>query len=150
MSTDIPDLLLVTVCDSCLQASCWQGEFYCDNYKTAGTVELPVKRLREMHLESPDYWKGARAADCLPVKEEVPPKGFLEVGSNGQGEVVTNHGELKPDENGVGHIIFSVAEARTLAAILTKQADIAQEELRIVPQCTHAGVDGEDCDEDDL
>ena len=34
-------------------------------------------------------------------------EGYLEVGCNDQGEVVVNHPDLKPDENGVGHIVFS-------------------------------------------
>jgi hypothetical protein len=46
----------VTVCDNCLQASCWQGEFYCDNYKTAGTTEKTRKELAKLALESSDYW----------------------------------------------------------------------------------------------
>ena len=32
----------ITVCASCLRASCWQGEFYCDDYKSAGTVEKTI------------------------------------------------------------------------------------------------------------
>jgi hypothetical protein len=65
-----------------------------------------------------------------------PPKGFLEVGCNDNGEVVINHGDLLPDEHGVGHIVFSPAEARTLANLLLRNADTAQhahcvqEELR--------------------
>lgn len=47
---------LVTVCDSCFQASCWQGEFYCDNYKTAGIVQKTRKELAKLNLESSDYW----------------------------------------------------------------------------------------------
>lgn len=29
----------VTVCSACLTAACWLGEFYCEEYKVAGTVE---------------------------------------------------------------------------------------------------------------
>lgn len=55
-------------------------------------------------------------------------KGFLEVGVNGQGEVVVNHPDLEPDENGVGHIVFSVEEARNLAnLLLSKASDAAVE-----------------------
>ena len=58
----------------------------------------------------------------------TPAKGFLEVGTNGSGEVVVNHPDLEPDENGVGHIVFSVEEARNLAnLILSKSADAAVE-----------------------
>jgi hypothetical protein len=54
----------------------------------------------------------------------VSAKGFLEVGTDGHGEVVINHPDLQPDENGVGHIVFSVEEARNLAnLLLSKSAD---------------------------
>src|ERR1035438_10261587 len=49
--------------------------------------------------------------------------GFLEVGPNDDGEVVINHPDLKPDENGVGHIVFSPNQARNLAMLLFKHAD---------------------------
>ncbi|MGC2231145.1 MAG: hypothetical protein WBA09_06555, partial [Candidatus Acidiferrum sp.] len=49
-------------------------------------------------------------------------KGTLEVGTNGAGEVVINHPDLEPDENGVGHIVFSVEEARSLATLLLDKA----------------------------
>jgi hypothetical protein len=55
-------------------------------------------------------------------------KGILEVGTNGHGEVVINHPDLEPDENGVGHIVFSVEEARNLANLMmAKAADAAVE-----------------------
>lgn len=34
----------ITVCSACLQESCWKGEFYCDEYKTAGTVEIEAPK----------------------------------------------------------------------------------------------------------
>lgn len=49
---------LVTVCDQCLKASCWQGEFFCDDYQTAGTFEVQVKVLRELAREHCSYWHG--------------------------------------------------------------------------------------------
>lgn len=48
--------------------------------------------------------------------------GFLEVGLNDGGEIVINHPDLKPDENGVGHIVFSANQARNLAQLLLKNA----------------------------
>lgn len=56
-------------------------------------------------------------------------EGVLEVGSL-EGEVVVNHPDLKPDENGVGHIVFSPAQARNLARILLKQAETAEDWAR--------------------
>jgi hypothetical protein len=47
----------ITVCSACLQASCWQGKFYCDNYQTAGTKEMTIAELRKLKLEHPSYWK---------------------------------------------------------------------------------------------
>ncbi len=51
------DLRLVTVCDSCLQASCWQGIFYCDNWQRSGTIEVMVKELKKLNRENKSYWK---------------------------------------------------------------------------------------------
>lgn len=47
---------LVTVCSSCLQATCWQGLFYCDDYQTAGTKDMPISELQKLKLEHPSYW----------------------------------------------------------------------------------------------
>lgn len=47
----------ITVCSHCLKASCWQGVFYCDEYKSAGTIEKPISELKSLNLESSDYWK---------------------------------------------------------------------------------------------
>lgn len=46
----------VTVCDRCLQASCWQGIFMCEDSETAGTVDLPRSTLRMLDRENEDYW----------------------------------------------------------------------------------------------
>lgn len=52
----------ITVCDKCFHASCWQGIFYCDDYKSAGTVEKTRKELKKMAdaglcvAENSDYW----------------------------------------------------------------------------------------------
>ena len=55
-------------------------------------------------------------------------QGVLEVGTDGKGEVVINHPDLKPDDNGVGHIVFSVEQARNLANLLmSKAADASVE-----------------------
>jgi hypothetical protein len=62
----------------------------------------------------------------MPESSSGPPNGFLEVGVNESGEVVINHPDLQPDENGVGHIVFSPAQARNLARLLLKKADEAE------------------------
>jgi len=56
--------------------------------------------------------------------------GFLEVGLNDGGEIVVNHPDLKPDENGVGHIVFSSNQARNLARLLDKHADQSDRDAR--------------------
>lgn len=48
---------LVTVCSKCLRAACWQGEFYCDNAKSAGTVKKTRAELKALAFEHPSYWK---------------------------------------------------------------------------------------------
>lgn len=56
--------------------------------------------------------------------------GFLEVGRNDRFEIVVNHPDLKPDENGVGHIVFSPRQARRFANLLLKHATEALAEWR--------------------
>lgn len=54
-------------------------------------------------------------------------EGFLEVGlSEDQREVVVNHPDLKPDENGVGHIVFSPNQARNIAHTILRKATEAE------------------------
>jgi hypothetical protein len=46
----------ITVCSACLTAACWHGRFYCEAYRTAGTVEKTEAELRALERESPDNW----------------------------------------------------------------------------------------------
>ena len=48
---------LVTVCNKCFQASCWQGIFMCQRAQNAGTVDMFIEDLMKMGLEHPDHWK---------------------------------------------------------------------------------------------
>ena len=50
---------MITVCDSCLRASCWQRDWTCNNYLTAGSVEKSAEELKKLSLENPDYWKNS-------------------------------------------------------------------------------------------
>jgi hypothetical protein len=55
------------------------------------------------------------------------PHGILFVGLTAdEREVVINHPDLQPDENGAGHIVFSPAQARNLAKLLLQKADEAK------------------------
>lgn len=51
---------LVTVCASCLCASCWLGEFGCDNYRAADCQQFTVSELRKLDREDPSYWAEER------------------------------------------------------------------------------------------
>jgi hypothetical protein len=58
--------------------------------------------------------------------------GYLEVGhTEDTHEVVINHPDLKPDENGVGHIVFSPRQARRLAHLLRRHAAEAEAEAKL-------------------
>lgn len=47
----------VTVCAACLRASCWHGDFMCEQSKRAGTVDKTVGDLTHLNREHPDYWR---------------------------------------------------------------------------------------------
>lgn len=53
----IGDNRLIQVCSECLQASCWQGNFMCDESKEAYTIYQTVRQLKIENREHPDYWK---------------------------------------------------------------------------------------------
>jgi hypothetical protein len=55
--------------------------------------------------------------------------GFLEIGRNGQDEIIVNHPDLEPDETGVGHIVFSPSQARNFAKLLLKHAGDAEDAI---------------------
>lgn len=57
MTTKNEDDRLVTVCAACKMACCWQGIFYCEEYKEADIEELPIRELKKLGREHPDYWK---------------------------------------------------------------------------------------------
>ena len=57
LSRKPPSQTMVTVCASCLQASCWQGVFYCEEYKHADITQKSIAELKILALEDPGYWK---------------------------------------------------------------------------------------------
>lgn len=69
VKNQLDDSNLITVCDACLRASCWQGKFCCKNYRTAGTRQLTVEELRRLDKEHPCYWKRGQTAI---IQEEMP------------------------------------------------------------------------------
>ena len=48
---------LITVCAVCLQASCWQGIFMCQQSDIADVVQKTRRELKALNLENPHYWK---------------------------------------------------------------------------------------------
>lgn len=56
----IMKLGLITVCDKCLMASCWQGILMCDAAKFAGIVQKTKRQLRKLNREHESYWKSDR------------------------------------------------------------------------------------------
>ena len=46
---------LVTVCDKCLRASCWQGISMCEDARAAGIVRMQRSYLLSLSIENPDY-----------------------------------------------------------------------------------------------
>lgn len=65
----MPDDRLIEVCDVCLTAACWYGEFMCELAQTAGTVKLPVATLKTLNREHPDQWSDAKLMmvyGCIP------------------------------------------------------------------------------------
>ena len=55
------DSTLITVCDKCLMASCWQGIFMCDKAQHAEITTRTVEELKKLNLEHLDYWKESEA-----------------------------------------------------------------------------------------
>lgn len=46
----------VTVCDKCLRACCWQGNFMCDKAASAGTLEMTIEALRAGQYGEHESW----------------------------------------------------------------------------------------------
>lgn len=52
----LKDIDLIEICDSCFLASCWQGEFMCENAVNSGTCYKTVGNLIQLNKEHPSYW----------------------------------------------------------------------------------------------
>jgi hypothetical protein len=50
----------VTVCGSCLRASCWHGTFPCDDMLTAGVTNRTAGQLDALGLEHRDHYSPVR------------------------------------------------------------------------------------------
>lgn len=49
----------VLVCDKCLTASCWHGEFMCQESTTAGLKLLTIRDLKKLNREHEEHWSDA-------------------------------------------------------------------------------------------
>lgn len=52
----IEDDRRVAVCEECLAASCWYGEFMCEKAMNAGLIVKTVGELRWLSREHQDNW----------------------------------------------------------------------------------------------
>lgn len=50
------DNKVIQVCEKCNKASCWYGEFMCEESGDADTKFMTVGELKKLSLESEDYW----------------------------------------------------------------------------------------------
>lgn len=50
------DDAMITVCNSCLLASCWRGVFLCDDAYMAGTTKKTKVELVLLGREHKDWW----------------------------------------------------------------------------------------------
>ena len=46
----------VIVCDKCLTASCWHGEFICQQSQSAGVTKKLASELKALNLEHPSHY----------------------------------------------------------------------------------------------
>ena len=57
MKQESEDERMIWVCKACLRASCWHGEFYCEEYRVADVIQKSIKELKSLDLEHPSYWE---------------------------------------------------------------------------------------------
>ena len=57
MSGDIWLNEMITVCDKCFTASCWQGIYMCQESQNAGTIQKTRAELIGLNLEHQSYMK---------------------------------------------------------------------------------------------
>lgn len=88
--------------------------------KCGGNREDPSHNMLTCSPVTEALMQAGMESICKPVSVIAP--NTLEVGNDGK-EVIINHPDLQPDENGVGHIAFSPEQARNLARLLNKHAD---------------------------
>jgi hypothetical protein len=63
MTRRLSDLDKVLVCNKCLTAACWYGEFMCQEAVTAGLKIMTVGELRKLDREHPEYWSDEKLVE---------------------------------------------------------------------------------------
>jgi hypothetical protein len=61
----------VTVCSRCLTASCWHGEYMCNDARDAGVVQKTRGELDALRLEHPDNYSDAKLLAVCGMLEET-------------------------------------------------------------------------------
>lgn len=64
----------IEVCSSCLRRSCWEGIFYCEDFKSAGLVSKTEAELRSLDREHPDHFMPAFKKEERAILSSVPGK----------------------------------------------------------------------------
>jgi hypothetical protein len=62
---------LIEVCAECDRASCWYGEFMCDEARYATTKLVLKSELKKMKLEHPSYWSDKK---LIEVYGQIPER----------------------------------------------------------------------------
>lgn len=68
---------IITVCDKCFRASCWHGEFMCDEARDAGTTTRTVGQLKKLQYESMYHWKKQLTTPELGGKLFMKPEDVM-------------------------------------------------------------------------
>lgn len=63
---------LVTVCEHCRRASCWHGEFGCEQYGAAGIIDVPASQLRKERREHPHRYSRKKILEVCGQISELP------------------------------------------------------------------------------
>ena len=66
---------IIEVCESCHTASCWYGEFMCDDSDHADTEKKTLDELRILNLEHEDNWSDKKMTQ---IYGSPSPFGFKE------------------------------------------------------------------------
>lgn len=69
------DKKIIEVCSSCSTASCWYGEFMCDDSKHSSTKKMSVRDLRKHSSENEQNWSDNK---MMKIYGEPAPFGFVE------------------------------------------------------------------------